>query len=192
MIQSNGSESKWDIGIICMEDKGGMYHYFINFCTMLNDLGYALYCILLSDSETPIPSIERDNLHIKFVHIGRGVLKISKIFPRLVDKNVMNEISISGVNKWIIVWDSYFLGTIDYDNLQAALVIHDVEPHAATGFRKIANKILFVRSVKKRSKVDFLITNSHYQHNVLSLNYPEKKVLYFHMPSTVTDNVNLA
>jgi glycosyltransferase involved in cell wall biosynthesis len=175
-----------------MEDKGGMFHYFATIVEVLLEMGYKIHAILLTTDEHLLNLPSHENLNIDFVRVTKKSLLLYKLFSQNIDKKISNKILESSIKTWVIIWDSYFLVHIPKDeSLKIAYVVHDVFPHEAAGFKKLATKILYHRSKEKRKSFPVLITNSLFQYNLLKNLYPRKDIFYFPMPSSVTKTIEL-
>lgn len=173
-----------------MEDKGGMFHYFLTIVEILLEMGYKIHAILLTTDEHQLNLPSHENLNINFVRVTKKSLMLYKLFPRNIDKKVSRKILESSIKTWLVLWDSYFLVHIPKDeSSKIAYVVHDVFPHEAAGFKKLATKLLDYRSKEKRKLFTVLITNSIFQYNLLKKLYPEKDIFYFPMPSSVTETI---
>lgn len=177
------------LGFICMESRGGMFHYFLALSEIVLSMGYQIYAIVLSDeeSEERLKKNESKNLKIDIIHVKEKFSLLNKVVPKSVDKKVKAKIYSSNIKSWIILWDSYFLTSVLEDNsFTSALIVHDVFPHRAKGIRKFAVRLLHRRSLKKRTFSKALITSSFFQYKLLKKEYPYKRVFYLPLLSSVT------
>jgi len=177
------------VGLICMEDKGGMYHYFRKIADSLLGMNYQVHSVLLRTRGSKSDLPRHPNHIVHYVNTSLGF--VDKVFPKRVDNAISDIILQTSVNTWLILWDSYFLVRVPrFGNLRFVYVVHDVFPHEAQGLKRIATTVLYRRSLKKRKSFAVIATNSIFQYKLLNeLLRDGKKVFYFPMPSSVTQEI---